>query len=187
MEVHHHSKLNHQAKKWKDYFLEFLMIFFAVILGFFAESYREYLNDCFKEKEYIKSLVEDLKTDSTFLELSLSKLIPYHLAWLDSTVCLLQMSDYRGKDRQIYQAFMIGTGWSYNFHPTERTLTQLHSEGFHLIRNKNAVTGISQLERQFKNQSQITTFVENMQNDIDLSAYSFANRTVTDKIATTAF
>ncbi len=94
------------------------------------------------------SLVEDLQTDSTFFELSLFKLIPYHLAWLDSTVYFLQLPDYRGKDRQIYQAFMIGTGWSYNFHPTERTLTQLHSEGFHLIKNKNAAARISQLETQ---------------------------------------
>lgn len=38
-----------------------------------------------------------------------------------------------------------------------------------------------------RNQSQITKFVENMQNDIDLSAYSLANRIVTDNIATIAF
>lgn len=187
MEVHHHPDLHHNRKKFREYFLEFLMIFLAVTMGFLAESYHEYLNDRSKEKIYIKSLIEDLKTDSSFLELSLNKLIPYHLTWLDSTVHLLQLKDIRGKERQIYQAFMIGTGWSYNFHPTERTLTQLHSEGFHVIKNKEAVSSISKLETQYKNQAQITTYVENMQNDIDLSAYSFADRSVTDKIATTAF
>jgi len=40
MEVHHHPDLHHKPKKWKEYFLEFLMIFLAVTLGFFAESYR---------------------------------------------------------------------------------------------------------------------------------------------------
>jgi hypothetical protein len=34
MEVHHHPDLHHKPKKWKEYFLEFLMIFLAVTLGF---------------------------------------------------------------------------------------------------------------------------------------------------------
>src|SRR5947208_8223134 len=135
MEVHHHPHV--EKKNFKEYFLEFLMIFLAVTLGFFAESYREHLTDRSKEKEYIKSMVEDLETDSAFLALSINKLIPYHSKWLDSTIHLLSTRDLKGKDRQVYQAFMIGTAWSYNFHPTERTLSQLHSDGYHLIRNKN--------------------------------------------------
>src|SRR6267154_106784 len=115
MEVHHHPKV--EKKNFKEYFLEFLMIFLAVTLGFFGESYREHLSDRTKEKEYIKSMVEDLETDAAFLELSINKLIPYHLKWLDSTMHLLSMPDLKGKDRLVYQAFMIGTGWSYNFHP----------------------------------------------------------------------
>ena len=38
MEVHHHS---HHPKKWKEYITEFLMLFLAVTLGFFAENLRE--------------------------------------------------------------------------------------------------------------------------------------------------
>ena len=34
MEVHHHPDLHHKPKKWKEYFLEFLMIFLAVTMGF---------------------------------------------------------------------------------------------------------------------------------------------------------
>jgi len=187
MEVHHHPDLHRKKKKFKEYFLEFLMIFLAVTLGFFAESYREHLSDKTKERDYIKSMVEDLETDSAFLELSINKLIPYHLTWLDSTMHLLSMPDLSGKGRLVYQAFMIGTGWSYNFHPTERTLSQLHSEGYHLIRNRNAAKSISLLEEQYKQFNlQIEPFVENMQNDIDLSAYVFADRVVTDSISRTA-
>ena len=36
MEVHHHPDNHHNSKKWKEYFSEFLMIFLAVTLGFFA-------------------------------------------------------------------------------------------------------------------------------------------------------
>lgn len=39
MEVHHHPHV--EKKNFKEYFLEFLMIFLAVTLGFFAESLRE--------------------------------------------------------------------------------------------------------------------------------------------------
>jgi hypothetical protein len=34
MEVHHHPDLHHKPKPWKEYFLEFLMIFLAVTMGF---------------------------------------------------------------------------------------------------------------------------------------------------------
>ena len=183
MEVHHHPDLQHKKKNFKEYFLEFLMIFLAVTMGFFAESYREHLSNDAKEKEYVKSMVEDLKTDSTFLELSIDKLIPYHLKWLDSTMHLLNMPHAKSS-RIIYQAFIIGTGWSYNFHPTERTLSQLHSEGYYLIRNKNASNSLSLLEEQYKQYNlQIEPFVENMQNDIDISAYVFADRVVTDSMS----
>jgi len=37
MEVHH-PHLHHKPKKWKEYFLEFSMIFIAVTPGFLAEN-----------------------------------------------------------------------------------------------------------------------------------------------------
>ena len=45
MEVHHHPDLHHKPKKWKEYFLEFLMIFLAVTMGFFADNIREAYNN----------------------------------------------------------------------------------------------------------------------------------------------
>ncbi|HJP61786.1 MAG TPA: hypothetical protein VJ844_00005, partial [Mucilaginibacter sp.] len=49
MEVHHHPDLHHKPKPWKEYLLEYLMIFLAVMTGFFAESFREHLGDKSKE------------------------------------------------------------------------------------------------------------------------------------------
>ncbi len=63
MEVHHHPQLNHKPKPWREYFLEFLMIFLAVTMGFFAESFREHLINNEREKKYILSFFEDLKSD----------------------------------------------------------------------------------------------------------------------------
>src|SRR5678810_1108541 len=62
MEVHHHS---HTArKKWTHYFWEFLMLFLAVFCGFFAEYQLEHTIEHQREKEYIRSMIEDAKTDT---------------------------------------------------------------------------------------------------------------------------
>jgi hypothetical protein len=50
MEVHHHPDLHHKAKPWKEYFLEFIMIFLAVTMGFFADNIREHIVDAKKKK-----------------------------------------------------------------------------------------------------------------------------------------
>jgi len=63
MEVHHHPQV--EKKKFKEYFFEFLMIFLAVSMGFFAESLREQILDKNREKEYMKEIVENLGYDST--------------------------------------------------------------------------------------------------------------------------
>jgi hypothetical protein len=45
MEVHRHPQLEHKPKPWKEYFLEYIMIFLAVVTGFFAEGLREHMGD----------------------------------------------------------------------------------------------------------------------------------------------
>ncbi|MFS8083795.1 MAG: hypothetical protein ACMG51_10105 [Ginsengibacter sp.] len=67
MEVHHHPDIHHESKKWKEYFLEFLMIFLAVTLGFFAENIREHFSDRTKEKQYIAGFIENVKDDTATL------------------------------------------------------------------------------------------------------------------------
>src|ERR1700722_5046032 len=64
MEVHHHPDLHHKPKKFKEYLLEFLMIFLAVTMGFLAESLREHFGDKGKEREYVASLVQNLRDDT---------------------------------------------------------------------------------------------------------------------------
>ncbi len=62
MEVHHK---HHIPKKITEYLTEFLMLFTAVTLGFFAENYREHSLIESKMQENYESLIEDLKSDST--------------------------------------------------------------------------------------------------------------------------
>ena len=58
MEVHHHP--NVEKKNFKEYFLEFLMIFLAVTLGFFAENVREHFDEEKTTKQYLEDFGQEL-------------------------------------------------------------------------------------------------------------------------------
>src|SRR5579862_8725857 len=70
MEVHHHPQV--ERKKFKEYFLEFLMIFLAVSMGFLAESIRENISNNEHAKLLTEQLVKDLKKDTTNLQRSIN-------------------------------------------------------------------------------------------------------------------
>jgi hypothetical protein len=65
MEVHHHS---HHPKKWKEYVTEFVMLFAAVTLGFFAENYREGIVEQHKKEKLLHSVVDNFKLDKKEIE-----------------------------------------------------------------------------------------------------------------------
>src|SRR5664279_2631351 len=60
MEVHHHPDLHHKPKKWKEYFLEFLMIFLAVTMGFIAENIREHFTEARIAHQNLEAYRNDL-------------------------------------------------------------------------------------------------------------------------------
>lgn len=68
MEVHHHPDLKQKAKHRKEYLLEFLMIFLAVTLGFFAEQIRERYVERERLHNYFSSLVLDVKSNMAALD-----------------------------------------------------------------------------------------------------------------------
>ena len=143
MEVHHHPHV--EKKKFKEYFLEFLMIFLAVTMGFIAENLREDIVNNNKEKDFIVSLKEDLKIDTAALQ----SVIPENqmqFEKLDSLYTLLQLAE-EGKpfpiNRLYYLNFRYGFGLVY-FSPDSRTISQIKSTGaFALIRNKSCRDSIT--------------------------------------------
>ena len=66
MEVHHHPEV--EKKGLKEYILEGLMIFLAVMMGFFAESIRENTTNGEHVKQLTMQLVDDLKNDTASLQ-----------------------------------------------------------------------------------------------------------------------
>jgi len=65
MEVHHHS---HHPKKLKEYITEFIMLFAAVTLGFFAENVREHQVIENHKNQNLITMIDDLKQDSVEIE-----------------------------------------------------------------------------------------------------------------------
>ena len=68
MEVHHHPDLHHRPKRWREYFLEFFMIFLAVTMGFIAENIRETISEHSKAMEYAEILYKEVFGDSVIMQ-----------------------------------------------------------------------------------------------------------------------
>jgi hypothetical protein len=132
MEVHHHP--NVEKKNFKEYFLEFLMIFLAVTLGFFAESIRENIADREREKQYMHSMIADLKSDTSTLASNIY-LKQSRIVMIDSLIYLLSSPDYKTRLNEIYD-YGRSISPPANFSPNDRTIQQLKSSGgLRLIRN----------------------------------------------------
>jgi hypothetical protein len=67
MEVHHHPHTS--GKKWTHYFWEFLMLFLAVFCGFLAEYQLEHKIERNREKQFMVSMIEDLKADTSAISI----------------------------------------------------------------------------------------------------------------------
>ena len=127
MEVHHHPQLHHNPKPWKEYLLEGLMIFIAVSLGFFAEQLREHFVESKREKEYVQSLYNDLKTDTALIHRTYNEK-SWILAKFDSVENILVSDNIIANNEFIYY---VERYISFNdvFTSQDVTYQQLKSSG----------------------------------------------------------
>jgi hypothetical protein len=99
MEVHTHTHT--PRKKWTHYFWEFFMLFLAVTAGFLVENEREHYVEHLREKQFISSLLVDVKLDTTNLNRIISAR-DLREKMFDSLTILINRPD-RGKyTRDIY-------------------------------------------------------------------------------------
>ena len=138
MEVHAHTHT--PRKKFRHYFWEFLMLFLAVFLGFIAENQREHYIEHKREKNYMKSIVEDIRKDTAIL----NNCILFHKARIKIVDTLLyemskteMINDCRRAAELSYQTGFID--FVYN----DGTIQQLKSAGgLRIIRNKKVIDTI---------------------------------------------
>ena len=85
-----------KTKKWKAYFLEFILLFLAVSLGFMADNFREKRSDRTKEKEYMQSMIEDVAADRINIKEVIDR-NSQRISYLDSL--LTRCFNYSATDR----------------------------------------------------------------------------------------
>ncbi|HEU4861083.1 MAG TPA: hypothetical protein VFT15_14650 [Chitinophagaceae bacterium] len=124
MEVHSHA---HTArKKWTHYFWEFLMLFLAVVCGFFAEYQLEHKIERDRARQFLQSMVVDVRTNIKNLDslLTQDKII---IANHDELVNWL-LQDSAAIDRAAF-AKKMGAVWVRNFLVRKETYEQMKSSG----------------------------------------------------------
>ncbi|MGC4038806.1 MAG: hypothetical protein QM764_22805 [Chitinophagaceae bacterium] len=140
MEVHHPHHPTHK-KKWSEYLLEFFMLFLAVFLGFIAENIREESVEHHREKEYIHSICEDIKSDTLQSGRVLSRLNKT-LVGLDSIMDALSSPEVSTNSNNVYRIWNKYIGFA-DFVSNDGTIQQLkNSGGLRLIRNKAVADSI---------------------------------------------
>ena len=148
MEVHKHPHHVTHKKKWGEYLLEFFMLFLAVTAGFFAENFREHLSNNVTEREYMRSLIRDLKSDTDLINGN----IRYNTLIYKSDSSLLYLLNNPANDSLIVDTLFKKATKASNFwvdFNDPKTFEQLKSTGdFRLIKNKIVLENISNYYQQ---------------------------------------
>jgi hypothetical protein len=134
MEVHAHTHT--PRKKWTHYFWEFLMLFLAVTLGFFVENQREHFIEKKREKEYIRSMIDDLGLDTAgFTSDNSTRKMAVEM--FDSAILLLNKKNRTEfEEQRLYYTARMGLRLSPFPKLNDRTYEQMKSSGnLRLIHN----------------------------------------------------
>lgn len=149
MEAHHPHHVTHK-KKWTEYLLEFLMLFLAVFLGFIAENIRENAVERHREKEYIVSMMADLKDDTARISQYIRVTSRFQRG-RDSLLDILEKP--LSNTDTIKRAYRLAFNYAFGrakFYFTDRTMTQLkNAGGLRLIRNNAASDSIIAYTKKF--------------------------------------
>lgn len=141
MEVHHPHR-HSSPRNFRQYAGEFLMIFLAVTLGFFAENIREHFAEKEKAHQYLEDLASDLKQDTAKLNASIAFKLRKQQQ-VDSLINLLLSPERDTFSKEIYYyARMLPI--REPFYATEGTLAQMENDGgFRILHNKEIIEKIN--------------------------------------------
>ena len=126
------------------------MLFLAVSLGFFVENLREHYVEHQREVSYMKSMLEDLKSDTAMLSLNI-QLRKEKIRMADSLVVLLNSPSRNEKGNELY-FFARSISPPTNIFPNDGTIQQLKSSGsLRLIRNNKISNSIMAYDQKMRN------------------------------------
>jgi hypothetical protein len=131
-------------KKWYVYFIDFIMLFVAVTLGFLAENVRDQQTEKNREISYLKNVHEDLLVDINKFELVISS-NNLRLLMLDS---LHMEINKASPDVPSLYYYIRNLALRTTFESSHLGLDQIKaSGGFRLIQNAKIIAGIQDYER----------------------------------------
>jgi hypothetical protein len=177
MEVHHHGHASHGKKNWKDYFWEFLMLFLAVFCGFLAEYQLEHKIERDREKEFIETMISDLKEDTTLLNTSIYNFKQKGIE-LDSLIILLNSTNIKDHGSELYYYGRKANRFTF-FSSTDRTIQQMKNSGaFRLIRNNIAASNILQYYSEMNDLNLLQNNTNDVSKEYRSIAYTLFNTVV---------
>jgi hypothetical protein len=137
METHAHHLHHAPGKRIWHYFYEFLMLFLAVFCGFLTENFREHRLEKERGNQYVRSMIEDIISDSTKINQTLEFTKKQQLG-LDSLSVLFDNPPYNDSTiKRMYILMLKYTMNDANVALTKRTVSQLkNSGGMRLISDK---------------------------------------------------
>ena len=145
------SDQEYNKKNLKNYFLQFLMLFLAIIFGAVGENFREqYTLDVMErnmERETLLAMISDLKADMINLDKSITnKSDKEELGKI--LIQLLSNEDYSNQTKDIYYCARAITS-RVIFSASEGAVNQLqNSGGYGLIQNKIIIDQINKYQYQ---------------------------------------
>ena len=148
MEVHHHPHPEHKPRKWKEYFLEFLMISLAVTMGFIGENVREHFTEHKNARILAQSLLEDMQKDTASLN-SLLAFSTRKMNAIDSLLTILHSPPGSWNAVHFY-TYMIPMLTSIPFESTDGTYSQMKTSGTLRYFNQSLVNIINAYDVQLK-------------------------------------
>jgi len=151
MEVHHHPHSENlpagqAGKRFKEYFLEFIMIFLAVTMGFFAETIRENVTEHRRAKEFAESMVQDLREDTAQLS-SYREYFDFAASATDTLQQLLATTEPGDiPSGKLYWYGLFGGAHRY-FVPNDQTFQQMKSSGSLRYFKKKVASEVAKYDR----------------------------------------
>jgi hypothetical protein len=139
MEVHHPHHPTHK-KKWSEYIIEFVMLFTAVTLGFFAENIREHLAENEKKKELLTAVIRNFKTDKEEIERH-RVMVKRRIANCERFSNLLQM-DYKNVNKIEFYRSAVWYAENKDLVLNEKTRNDAEAKGYFTNDDKGELSGI---------------------------------------------
>lgn len=169
METHAHELHKVPGHGWKHYLLEFFMLFLAVFLGFVAENIRENIAEQHREKEFMTSLLSDLKLDTSYINRT-NGVKDLKAASIDTMMDHFKKNDFPAAVPFSLLPTMRNCFVERIFVSYSGTIDQLrNSGGLRLIHNKSVVDSIENYYQQLKRIDNINgTILESQANSISL-------------------